>query len=212
MRWLYLHGWGSSPKSRKAIVFQQRYPSLDFLVPDLNQPDPARLALSDHLERIAAWIPGDEETVIIGSSFGGLTALWLAEQLPQVRKLVLLAPALQLQGEIRKRLGGILLRYWRLFGTMPMYHGHYKRTIFVRHRLWTDLAQYPDAALRRELPTLLIHGQLDEVIPVLNARKFARERPWIDFRQTDDDHALGRISPELWRDVDRFLGVSPGLG
>ena len=95
MTFIYLHGWASGPFSNKARFFSQHFAQqgLTLQTPDLNQNDFFHLTLSRQIEQVKNLL-SDQAVTLIGSSFGGLTALWVAEQCQQVKRLVLLAPAL----------------------------------------------------------------------------------------------------------------------
>ncbi len=86
---IFLHGYASSSRTYKASVIRQSFP--DLIVPDFTGPLE---------ERMTALYPilGDQKGwTIIGSSYGGLIgAIFTCEHQDQVRKLVLLAPALML--------------------------------------------------------------------------------------------------------------------
>ena len=84
---IYLHGLESTSQSGKARQFAEKFPGM--VTPDFT---------GTFEERMAQLLPilGDKtEWTIIGSSFGGLMgAVFTCEHPNQVRKLVLLAPAL----------------------------------------------------------------------------------------------------------------------
>lgn len=86
---IYLHGLESTSQSGKARQFAQKFPGM--LTPDFT---------GSFEERMAQLLPilGDENGwTILGSSFGGLMGgVFTLEHPSQVRKLVLLAPALML--------------------------------------------------------------------------------------------------------------------
>jgi predicted esterase YcpF (UPF0227 family) len=88
---LYLHGFGSSPSSKKARLMAeavaQRHPSVVWACPALNASP--KQAMIDVLNAVADW-PKDTMAVV-GSSLGGFYATWLAERLGC--KAVLLNPA-----------------------------------------------------------------------------------------------------------------------
>jgi pimeloyl-ACP methyl ester carboxylesterase len=88
-RFLFIHGSESNSQTYKAQVLRRLYP--DLIVPDFTGPLGVRMA---HMEAII----GDQTGwTLIGSSLGGLMAAIFATKHPdQVRKLVLLAPALNL--------------------------------------------------------------------------------------------------------------------
>ncbi len=86
---IFLHGLVSSGQGFKGILFRRVLPGI--LTPDFTGALEERMA---QLDPIVGDRPG---WAIIGSSFGGLMAtLFTREHPQQVRKLVLLAPALAL--------------------------------------------------------------------------------------------------------------------
>src|SRR6476469_2146127 len=105
--YIYLHVFASTPDSLKAKYFRDRFSSLeiDLKTPDLNQNDFSGLTLTRQLQHIETEFmqtpsPQSADKVkqlggvtIIGSSFGGLTAAWLADRQLSVKQIVLLAPA-----------------------------------------------------------------------------------------------------------------------
>lgn len=207
-RFFYLHGWSSGPRSFKAVYFQERFAELGHRldVPDLNQGDFYHLTLSRQLAQVAGLLPPGGPVVLLGSSFGALTALWLAERHPQVKALVLLAPALGFVGRIPRLLGRKAMERWQREGELPVYHYGHQQMAPLGYQFIHDLAAHPDEGLQRRLPTLLLHGKQDETIPVENARAFAARRDWIDFRELDDDHLLTADPPGLWKLCRDWLG------
>lgn len=88
-RIVFIHGSESNGQTHKAQIIRNYFPGL--ISPDFNGPLAMRLA---RLEKI---LEEKDEWTLIGSSLGGLIAVVYAAQHPdQVRKLVLLAPALHL--------------------------------------------------------------------------------------------------------------------
>ena len=86
---IFLHGLESSSQTYKASVIRQSYPEL--IVPDFTGPLAARM------EALYPILGEEKDWTIVGSSFGGLMgAIFTCEYPDQVRKQVLLAPALML--------------------------------------------------------------------------------------------------------------------
>ncbi len=86
-RLLFIHGLAGSSQGYKATLLRQLYPQM--LAPDFEGTLEQRMA---QLEKV---IGEQEGWTMVGSSLGGLMAALLAAQRPQqVRRLVLLAPAL----------------------------------------------------------------------------------------------------------------------
>ncbi|MBW2016397.1 MAG: dienelactone hydrolase family protein [Deltaproteobacteria bacterium] len=86
---IFLHGLESSNQSTKAVFFRERYP--DMLIPNFQGPFRARM------ERLEEILAGRSDLVITGSSYGGLMgAVFAMENEERVKRLVLLAPAINL--------------------------------------------------------------------------------------------------------------------
>lgn len=210
--YIYLHGFASSPHSSKACYLGDRFRTigLDLFTPDLNQNDFFNLTITRQLAQVQEAIPSDAAVTLIGSSLGGLTATWLAERCPQVQRLVLLAPAFGFLSHWLERLGTEAVQQWRETGTYPVYHYHEQKQVPLSYRFLDDAAHYDEADLVRDIPTLILHGQHDEVIPVQASRNYARSRPWVTLIELDSDHALGNVLPEIWDATARFCDLEGG--
>jgi pimeloyl-ACP methyl ester carboxylesterase len=152
---IFLHGLESSSQTYKAGVIRNAFPEL--IVPDFS---------GTLEERMTALYPilGDQGNwTIIGSSFGGLMAAIFTCQYPsQVRKLVLLAPALMLP----------------------------------------EFAPFLDKE-PISVPTTIIHGKQDEIVPVQQVRNIA-ERVFsaLTYQLVNDDHRLHKATDMLdWKAI-----------
>lgn len=100
---VYLHGFRSSPQSRKALqvraALQQRGRAGDYACPQL--PASPRAA-AELIEAMAA-TEDPARLVLIGSSLGGYYATWLAERTGC--RAVLLNPAIRPYEDLRAHLG-----------------------------------------------------------------------------------------------------------
>jgi predicted esterase YcpF (UPF0227 family) len=100
---LYLHGFRSSPASRKATMLRERMHALgrapDYLCPAL-PPSPAA-AIELTLRQLASVPPSS--VALIGSSLGGYYATWLAERLGC--RAVVLNPAITPARDLEAHLG-----------------------------------------------------------------------------------------------------------
>ncbi len=65
----------------------------------------------------------------------------------------------------------------------------------------TDAAQYRDEALQRPVPTLILHGLQDAVVPIAASHTYAATRPWVQVQPLDSDHSLGNVLPEIWQAI-----------
>ncbi|MGL5061766.1 MAG: YqiA/YcfP family alpha/beta fold hydrolase [Microcoleus sp.] len=219
--YIYLHGFASSPDSAKAKYLRDRFGSLeiDLKTPDLNQNDFSHLTLTRQLKQIETEffslqissptlnneVPREtKEVTVIGSSFGGLTAAWLAQRQLSVNKIVLLAPAFQFLAHWLPLLGQQQLEKWQAEGYLPIYHYGEERYVPLSYRFIAEMAQYPEEKLMRSLPTLILHGKYDTIIPVQASRSFAANRPWVQLIELEDDHSLGNVLTEVWEAIQKF--------
>ena len=152
--YIYLHGFASSPRSNKATYLRDRFAevNLELKVLDLNQGDFSKLTLTRQIEQtIDAF--GDSETpvTLIGSSFGGLTCAWVAEQKLQVKKMILLAPAFGFPNSWYSRLQPEQIEQWRESGYLSIYHYGEKRSLPLHYEFLQDADNYPVSELKRSL-------------------------------------------------------------
>lgn len=218
---IHLHGMGSSPESRKAVVLGERLRrrGVRYEVPDLNVPSFERLTLTAVIQRVAevaaAQPPGP--LALVGSSFGGLAALHFVDrcrgrQAARVERLVLLAPALDL-GETRDHqtdghgLGDGWLDRWRRDGFLELPHAASGGSRPVHYGLVDDLRGYDSYAVDLELPTLIYHGRRDDSVPYHQSVRFAACRPNVTLRLLDADHSLDGQLQSIAAEMIGFLEV-----
>ncbi len=154
-RIIYLHGLDSNSQSGKARQFAEQFPGM--ITPDFTGEFEERMKqLKPILGRKKNW-------TIIGSSFGGLMGtVFTCKHPTQVRKLILLAPAL-----LRDPFGS----YLNL------------ETVSV--------------------PTIIIHGTGDEVVPLEPVREIAEKLfANLQYIVVDDGHRLQKTFGELdWKEI-----------
>ena len=216
--YIYLHGFASSPDSIKAKYFRDRFYSLgiDIKTPDLNYKDFSRLTLTRQLNQVETEFLQTQssesvenvkklgEVTIIGSSFGGLTAAWLAQRQLSVKQIVLLAPAFQFLSHWLPQLGQQQLEKWQSEKYLPVYHYAEERYLPLNYEFVADMAQYPEEKLMRSIPTLILHGKHDTIIPIQASRSFASNHPWVQLIELEDDHSLGNVLEEIWEAIQKF--------
>lgn len=205
--YIYLHGFASSPLSAKALYVRDRFSSFNIplSIPDLNQGDFSGLTLTRQIKQVAAEFPSDGIPVtLIGSSLGGLTSAWVAQKYPQVQRLVLLAPAFGFLSHWLSKLGEEKLQRWQAEQYLSVYHYGEKRSLPLHYQFVLDAAQYKDEQLLRPIPTLILHGREDEVIPISASKEFTAQRPWVELIELESDHALGNVLPEIWQAIKIF--------
>ena len=111
---------------------------------------------------------------MIGSSMGGLTALWFSAQKPGIvtRNLVI-APAFEMAGRLMLSLGRVRAQKWRREGKIYLDIG--SAVLELGYGLVEDESRYPMVSLFRKLktPSLILHGSDDAVVPCQLSRSFA---------------------------------------
>jgi predicted esterase YcpF (UPF0227 family) len=210
MKYLYLHGFASSPQSTKARYMQQKFAALGLTlhVPDLNLADFSKVTLSEQLIYLDRnYLNDDEPIVVIGSSLGGFLAVQLASQNPLVQKLVLLAPAFGFSQRIAETLGKENIAQWQQDGSREFYHYGLKRNLNLQFQFFVDTQKYSEDKLTRSLPILIFHGIDDDVVPFALSEEFAKMRSQVILKLLNDDHALGKDLDSIWQDTKHFCDV-----
>jgi len=154
-RLIYLHGSESDSNSGKARQFRERFPGM--LTPDFKG------SFNERMGQLYSILSDKTNWTLIGSSFGGLRGATYAHDHPtQVRKLILLAPALTLD----------------------------------------PFASRPDLKAV-SVPTIVVHGTLDTVVPLEPVREIV-QRVFLNVRYyvVKDDHRLHKTFQEhYWNSI-----------
>ncbi len=212
---LYLHGFASGPSSAKAHFFRKHFNELGvgITVLDLlpNEEDFTRMQTSrllDDLTTIVEYM-GGAELAVIGSSFGGLLATWLAHLMPmRVQKLILMAPALRWSFPIIGEIFKTNVDTWKQTGSLPVFHYRFNRELPLAFAFVEDLARNPPPNFYQSppsCPTLIFHGSHDDVVPLRWSQDYAQGRNNMTLRVLDSDHQLLDKLDQMWTEIRSFL-------
>ena len=152
---IYLHGSDSNSNSGKARLFREWFPGM--LTPDFIG------TFDERMTQLYSILSNKIDWTLIGSSYGGLMGtIFTLEHATQVRKLILLAPALTLEPLASR----------------------------------TDLQPV-------SVPTHLIHGTLDTVVPLEPVRAVAQKLfTGLTIHIVEDDHRLQKSVNEIdWKTI-----------
>jgi len=210
LRFIYLHDFASSPESAKALYLQQAFARLNvsLTIPDLNQDDFNHLTISRQISQVAALLSLDGKPVtLIGSSLGAFTAAHLAQNNPQIKRLVLLAPAFGFLGHWLPKLGAEQLNQWRSQGYLEIYHYRENRKLPLHYQFLEDARNYEGLELGRQVPTLILHGCYDDVIPIIESRDYASTRPWVQLVELQSEHGLRDVMGLIWAAIREFCDI-----
>lgn len=209
-RFLYLHGFASGPGSAKGVAFAAHHARRGVAVDrlDLRVPSFESLRLSAMIATVERAIGGPaDRAVVLGSSLGGLTAARVAERDARVTALVLLAPAFRLTERWRQ-----LPEWdaWQRTGWREVRDHTTGQPARVDFGFAEDAMAIDAGEPDVRVPTLILHGVHDDVVPIDSARRFAAGKRHVRLIELDDGHDLVASLPRLLAEADRFL--APWLG
>jgi pimeloyl-ACP methyl ester carboxylesterase len=204
-RVLYLHGFASGPFSRKAQFFRDRLAEsgipLESL--DLAEGDFRNLTLTRQLDVIEQTAK-NEPVFLIGSSMGGYLAALFAARHPEVRGLILLAPAFNFYQLWTSTMASADLAEWKRTGEVPVFHYAEGRQLPIGYQLLEDSQQY-EAFPAFTQPCLIFHGSQDLVVPAGYSERLTVERPNVELVTLQSGHELTDVLGNIWTYSEPFL-------
>ncbi len=195
---LYIHGFGSAPESTKALRFKKALSELDIecICPDFNVPTLETMSVTAMLELAKGIILADgADWYIVGSSLGGFVTLKLLEDpiiQKKVKKILLLAPVLSPRGT--KRFNNEFLAHWQRHGKITLKHEFRKVSYDLEWKFFEQFAANGNAILPT-VPTLIIHGTLDQSVEYAESKKFTessgeQQSRLVQFVSLEMDHSM----------------------
>lgn len=204
-----LHGFASSPRSRKNEHFRSRFAArgIPLVTPDLNQPSFARLSFAAMVEEVArTWErEGRRPLRLVGSSLGGyVAALFAASHPERVDRALLLCPAFDLSGRWASLVEPGRMRAWERTGWLA-FDDATGASVPIHHAFLEEGQRVPTFP-RVACPTVLVHGRDDATVPVHQSARYALETPAVrELVLTNDGHdLLGSLDP-IDAVIERFL-------
>jgi uncharacterized protein len=205
VRLLYLHGFASSPGSRKGVAFEEYFGARGHQLErlDLRLPDRDRLRLSAMIAHVEEKDPAG--AVIVGSSLGGLVAARVAERNAAVRGLVLLAPAVGFAARWRGRLDDAAFARWR--GGEPIACKDHAggEPLQVDFGFYEDAAGIDAVPMALAQPLLVFHGRNDDVVDIAGSRALAAASSRARLVELDDGHTLEKSLPIMLPQARDFV-------
>ncbi len=211
-RFIYLHGFASSPDSTKGRWLAQRLAEHghELHIPDLNLPDFAHLTLTAMIDATCALVCAqpDQPVALIGSSLGGQVALHVADRLPQhVQAAILLAPALDFAANRRRQMSSAELDSWATSGWHSFYNYRDSAELPVHYGLLADAERYRPDGLECPQPTLIIHGKHDASVPYTASVAFAQQRAAVSLVLLEADHGMVDQMEIIWALLAAFCRI-----
>jgi uncharacterized protein len=189
---------------------EKQYISHNNINIDFNQPDFADLTLTRQINQVQQQLKQTQEDqfILIGSSFGGLTANLVAQLYPEkIKALIFLAPALNFIDYWQEKITADILSQWQEKNGLPIYHYGEKKEISLKFSFWQDLQNYQLMMINHQIPTLIFHGIHDETIPIEVSRIYAQNHPNVSLQELDSDHGLNDRHQEIFQGINQWLSL-----
>jgi hypothetical protein len=188
---VYLHGFSSGPGGSKG-TFTRRFAEsrgLPFFAPDLNLPTFETLTVTAQVEAVEALLKTlPEPSVLLGSSMGGFVATAVAHRGAALRAMILLAPAIHFA---KRRSTSPMWAAYREKGEMEVFHYALGKPMRLGPDLQRDLPNWmDDDAWRIAVPTTILHGRHDDLVPVAESEAYAARNPGAVLHILEDGHEL----------------------
>ncbi len=200
-----LHGFASSGMGTKGQYFNKRFqdhPNVDFRAFEFT-PTPKDfeyMTITGMIGRLRQFVLAEklEPFRLIGSSFGALVGMNYAQRFGGVARSLLLAPALSFSSlaPAEEEAG-----WWSEQGVTHFMHYGFGRELPLRHELEIDGRSYTETPTPTA-PVTIVHGSIDDVVPVQFSRDYAAEYPeLVQLLEVDAGHDLNEFLDFIWQQV-----------
>jgi hypothetical protein len=204
---IYLHGFASGPQSTKARYFDEKLTACGITasIPDMNTPSFTDMTLTSQISHVGSKLI-EEDCVMIGSSMGGLVATLTATRFPEVKALILLAPGFGIEKRWNDLVDHDKRSAWKHQGVLDVFHYASQKNEPLSYKFVEDLESYSTRNIQVTVPTLVMHGINDDVVPVAESKNFARQNPeHVKLIELEDGHELIQSLPTIWSESEAFL-------
>ena len=210
---VYLHGFASGPSSKKATAFKNKFKEIGVSLntPDLEGGNFENMTLTSQVNIVLDLLDQFQcqKVCLIGSSMGGYLATLVAQRRVEIKATYLMAPGFNF---LERWMGSLKLdcddeTCWE--PKIQIFHYRYDETKYIRTDIFKDAKIWRSLGIKREVPSRIVHGTHDEVVPIDESKKFVSRRPWCSLKELDSDHGL--LSHLQWV-VDDCMAFFKRLG
>ena len=191
---VYLHGFASSPSSKKATAFKNKFKEIGVSLntPDLEGGNFENMTLTSQVNIVLDLLDQFQckKVCLIGSSMGGYLATLVAQRRVEIKATYLMAPGFNFLERWMRSLKLDWDDETCLEPKIQVFHYRYDETKYIRTDIFKDAKNWNTLDLNREIPFRIVHGIHDEVVPIDESKKFVSRRPWCSLKELDSDHGL----------------------
>jgi len=191
---VYLHGFASGPSSKKASAFKNKFKEIGVSLntPDLEGGNFENMTLTSQVNIVLDLLDQFQckKVCLIGSSMGGYLATLVAQRRVEIKATYLMAPGFNF---LERWMRSLKLDYddeTYLEPKIQVFHYRYDETKYIRTDIFKDAKNWNTLGLKRDVPSRIVHGTHDEVVPIDESKKFISRRPWCSLKELDSDHGL----------------------
>ena len=210
---VYLHGFASGPSSKKASAFKNKFKEIGVSLntPDLEGGNFENMTLTSQIKIVLDLLDQiqSEKVCLIGSSMGGYLAILVAQQRVKIRATYLIAPGFNFLERWMRSLKLDCEDEACWDPKIQIFHYRYNKIKYICTDIFKDAKNWNTLALNREVPSRIVHGTHDEVVPIDESIKFNSRHPWCSLKELDSDHGL--LSHLEWV-LDDCMGFFKRLG
>ena len=191
---VYLHGFASGPSSKKASAFKNKFKEIGVSLntPDLEGGNFENMTLTSQVNIILDLLDQFQckKVCLIGSSMGGYLATLVAQRRVEIKATYLMAPGFNF---LERWMGSLKLdcddeTCWE--PKIQFFHYRHNETKYIRTDIFKDAKIWRSLGIKREVPSRIVHGTHDEVVPIDESKKFISRRPWCSLKELNSDHGL----------------------
>lgn len=205
---IYIHGFASGPDSTKGKYFaklaeknNKEYHSVDLTPTKEDFTDMIIPRLLKRIENTVKECIYPSSMLIIGSSMGGFLALhYLQQSNYDIVGLFLLSPAVYMHSSFKNSFPTSQLERWKKQGTKKFKHYTHNEFLPLKYNFMESLEEYPTENINLIVPTTVIHGWDDKLIPYVDVVKYfanKTDNADISLHLFQSDHLLHNVFDEI---------------
>lgn len=201
IRVLFAHGFEGTPEGSKPSYMRDEL-GWDVVAPSMSE---LGWTIEQETEVLLRIIDEDGPfDIIAGSSMGGLAAANASNLRPDEKfSLLLIAPAFGLGDLWREGAKPEGLAQWEKDGSIPYFMNGLGIEVTLNWEFFLSAERMSWPKLNH--PTVILHGNLDDIVPIENSRKVAKEDAHVvELIEIEDEHRMQKARFQF-EEVTRIL-------